>query len=136
MQIPPFNAINLLSPLAEPPAIPPVAAVGAGMQAEGMQTNAQGQAPYWLSHQASEIKLSFPSERGADVEESLRTLAEAMQPANLELNFSRDDETGTIVIKLVDQITGEAVQQIPAEALLRLSASLGKLQGQLFDQQA
>ena len=45
-------------------------------------------------------------------------------------------DTGTIVIKMVDQLSGETVQQIPSEALLRLSAALGKTQGQLFDQKA
>ena len=63
-------------------------------------------------------------------------LGGAVQDENIALNFSRDEETGTIVVKLIDQTSGETVQQIPAEALLHLSAALGKLQGQLFDRRA
>ena len=136
MQIPPLSAINLLSPLTDAPSVTPVAPVGADVQTDSAQTNTNGRSPLWLNQQRGELQLGYPPERGADAEEALRTLAEAMQPAKLELNFSRDDETGTIVVKLVDQTSGETVNQIPAEALLRLSASLGKLQGQLVDQQA
>jgi uncharacterized FlaG/YvyC family protein len=136
MLIPPFNAINLFGPQTESPVITPVAAIGTSVQTAGAQTNAEDRAALWLKQHQGEINLSYPAGRGADAEEALRTMAEAVQSAKLELNFSHDEETGTIVVKLVDQISGETVQQIPTEALLQLSASLGKLQGQLFDQKA
>ena len=141
MQILPLNAINFV-PLAEPPAIPPPAAIGTRNQANAAQTGA-GQTgagtprtTIALNQSQGEIKLSFPSGQAEAAEEAAQALAEALKETEIELNLSRDDDTGTIVIKLVDRLSGETVQQFPSEALLRLSASLGKTQGQLFDQQA
>ena len=70
------------------------------------------------------------------LEKAIQAIDEVVKAANLSLDFSRDDETGAIVIKLIDQKTGEAVQQIPSDARLHLAAALSKLQGQLFNRQA
>lgn len=76
------------------------------------------------------------SDQEPDVEQAVKSLEEAVRGLDIALNFSRDDKTGAIVIKLIDQQSGETVQQIPTEATLRLSAALGKLQGQLFSRKA
>jgi flagellar protein FlaG len=77
-----------------------------------------------------------PSDQQPNLEQAVRSLEEAVRAFNITLNFSRDDETGAIVIKLIDQHSGEIVQQIPTEATLHLSAVLGKLQGQFFNRKA
>ena len=71
-----------------------------------------------------------------NIEQAIKSLADAVQDFDITLNFSRDEETGAIVIKLINQQSGETVQQIPTEATLRISAELGKLQGQLFSRKA
>jgi|SRR6185503_17734501 len=71
-----------------------------------------------------------------NIEQTIKSLAEAVQDFDIALNFSRDEDTGAIVVKLIDQQSGETVQQIPTEATLRLSAALGKLQGQFFSRKA
>ena len=63
-------------------------------------------------------------------------LGHAMQPFDIALKFSKDSETGAIVIEMINQVTGETLQQIPNEALLHVSAVLGKLQGKIFDKVA
>ena len=137
MLINPISPISLISPIVETPVVTPAPAVGARNQPDTAQTNSEARgAAIYLRARSGDLKLSFPSERGADAEEALRSLEESVRASNIALNFSRDEETGTIVVKLVDQTSGETVQQIPSEALLHLSAVLGKLQGQLFNQQA
>lgn len=151
MQILPLNSINLLNPLADSPAILPAAAIGTRNQAGAAQTgagqtgtgqtghspsNAEPRAALGIKQSEGEINLTFPRGRGEAAEEVARSLAEVVQASQIELKFSRDDDTGTIVIKMVDQQSGETVQQIPSEALLHLSAALGKTHGQLFDQKA
>ena len=152
MQILPLNSINLLNPLAESPAIMPAANIGTRNQTGTSQTGAgqtgSGQTGTGLAggetarttiginQKQGEIKLSFPPGQGEAAEEAAQAVAEAVKEAQIDLQFSRDDDTGTIVIKMVDQVSGDTVQQIPSEALLRLSAALGKTQGQLFDQKA
>lgn len=70
------------------------------------------------------------------LEKVIDSIQEAVKSSNISLEFSRDEDSGSIVIKLVDQTSGEAVQQIPSKAVLHLAAVLGKLQGQIFDRKA
>lgn len=134
MQINLLNPVNLINPVAEVPAVKPAPAIGTRNQTNTAQTGTGDRPAILVNPKAGEIKLNLPG--GGETEDALSALSEAVQALNIRLNFSRDDETGSIVIKLVDQSTGETVQQIPQEALLHLSAALGKLQGKLFDQQA
>lgn len=92
-------------------------------------------------HAVSETHNSEePSEPAAtarqDAEQSVRSLNEALNPFDVSLRFSQDDETGKVVIKVIDQKSGQTLQQIPNEAALHLSAVLGKLQGLVFNQKA
>jgi uncharacterized FlaG/YvyC family protein len=77
-----------------------------------------------------------PSVQAPEVDENISKLAEAIQPFDIALKFSKDHETGAIVIEMIDQTTGETLQQIPNAAMLRVSAVLGKLQGQIFNETA
>ncbi len=63
----------------------------------------------------------------------INDLGHAMQPFDIALKFSKDNETGAIVIEMINQVTGETLQQIPNEAILHVAAVLGKLQGKIFD---
>jgi flagellar protein FlaG len=71
-----------------------------------------------------------------DAEQSVRSVNEAIKGFDVSLKFSRDDETGKMVIEVIDQKSGQTLQQFPNEATLHLSAALGKLQGMVFNQKA
>ena len=93
--------------------------------------------PFRRQFDAFHKELSGPEqEQAKDIEKAVRTLNKAAADYDIALQFSRDDETGKIVIKMVRQGTGEVLQQMPNEAMLHLSAVLGKLQGQLFERTA
>lgn len=66
-------------------------------------------------------------------EKALMDLVEAMEPYNIALKFSTDDETGAIVVQLIDQKSGDTLQQIPNPAKLHISAALSKLQGMILN---
>jgi flagellar protein FlaG len=147
MQILSLSSINLLSPLAEVPAIMPAANIGTrnqtgtantgtGQSNSGQTGSSATRPTIGIGRQPGEIQLSFPPGQGEAAEAAAQAVAEAIRETPIELQFSRDDDTGTIVIKLINQQSGETVQQIPAEALLKLSAALGHAQGRLFDQTA
>jgi uncharacterized FlaG/YvyC family protein len=70
---------------------------------------------------------------GIDVDKVMRDLARAMEPFDIALKFSKDEDTGTIVIQMIDQSTGETLEQIPNEAMLRVATILGRLQGRIFN---
>lgn len=48
------------------------------------------------------------------------------------LQFSVDDESGRMVIKVVDSQTDEVIRQIPKEEMLEIARSLEKAEGLLF----
>ncbi|MGH9943818.1 MAG: flagellar protein FlaG [Pyrinomonadaceae bacterium] len=75
-------------------------------------------------------------ESAQDLERTLRALEEAVKPSDISLKFSHDDQTGSIVIEMIDQTSGEQVRQIPTEAALSIAAALGKLQGIVFSRKA
>jgi uncharacterized FlaG/YvyC family protein len=74
-----------------------------------------------------------PQPSGINVEKVMGDLDRAMQPFDIALKFSKDEDTGTIVIQMIDQSTGETLQQIPNEAMLRVAAILGRMQGRIFN---
>lgn len=88
------------------------------------------------SSNRTEESNSFPQKNTAQLEKVTQQIQDAIQDTNISLNFSRDEESGAIVVKWIDQLSGEAIQQIPSEAALRLAVALGKLQGQFFNQKA
>ena len=56
------------------------------------------------------------------LEETVSYANKAMQNLNRSLHFSIDEGTERIVVKVVDDSTGETVRQIPPEEILRLAA--------------
>jgi len=50
------------------------------------------------------------------------------------LEFSMDDKSGRMVIKIMDSDTKETIRQIPSEEMLRLADNLGKSKGWLLEQ--
>ena len=71
--------------------------------------------------------------RSPEPERASRELEAALQPFNVSLKFSKDEDTGTIVVQIVDDKSGQTLQQFPSEAMLHVAAILGKLQGNIFD---
>jgi len=80
--------------------------------------------------------LAVSHDQTDDSEKVLKSFGEALKQANITLKFSRDDDTGMTVIKMIDQTTGETVTQLPSQAVLQISAYLGKLQGLVFSHKA
>ncbi len=78
---------------------------------------------------------ALPSDE-VDVEKRAHALKEAIEPFNISLKFSRDADSGTMILQMIDQSTGETLRQIPDSLSLQLSATLGKLQGQIFSRKA
>jgi len=70
------------------------------------------------------------------IDQAIGELARAVEPFDIALKFSKDQETGMIVIQMISQNTGETLQQIPNEAMLNVAATLGKLQGIVFSRVA
>ncbi|MBI5791998.1 MAG: flagellar protein FlaG [Rhodocyclales bacterium] len=60
-----------------------------------------------------------------------------MQQSNRNLEFSMDDDTHRLVVRLTDTETGELIRQIPSDETLAISRSIGEFQqGFLLKQKA
>lgn len=72
-----------------------------------------------------------PREELTRVTERLNKVVDALDVA---VRFEIHDETGRIVVKVVDRETGDVVRQIPPEQMLKISAEMEKLVGLLVDE--
>ena len=112
---------NLGSPLAAKPDERPAVAVEqrGAPAAVGGNSVADGAAP-------SKQELS----------EALKKLNDSMLGAAQGLEFSVDEETKDIVVKVVDQNTREVVRQMPSKEALEIAKSLDRMRGLLINQTA
>lgn len=71
-----------------------------------------------------------------ETDTALRDLAQALASFEIALKFSKDEETGAIVVQMINQQSGETLQQIPSKARLHVAATLSKLQGRILNRRA
>lgn len=69
-----------------------------------------------------------------NLQSSIDALNEFIKPQNTSLEFSIDDESGTVVVKVTDRETKEVIKQFPSEEALELAKALDKLKGLLVQQ--
>lgn len=70
------------------------------------------------------------------IKEATNQIKHYIQLFTSELDFSVDEETERLVVKLLDKSTGEILRQIPPEEILHIAKMLDKLQGLLYDDRA
>ena len=70
------------------------------------------------------------------VESAIVSMQDATQAMQRNLNFSIDESTGRMVVKVTDSASGEVIRQMPTEEALRLAESLDEMRSLLFTAQA
>ncbi|NUT75378.1 flagellar protein FlaG [Pseudomonas sp. C1C7] len=68
-----------------------------------------------------------------ELEKAVTDIQEFVQAAQRNLDFSIDDSTGRVVVKVIATETGDVIRQIPSEAALKLAQSLSDASSLLFD---
>ena len=71
-----------------------------------------------------------------NLEEMVSGLNELVHELHRELQFSLDDESGEVVIKVIDRETDTVVRQLPPEEVLKLRKRLQEAAGVIFHGQA
>jgi flagellar protein FlaG len=95
-----------------------------GVQDSKKGTDANGKGP------DKEIKKE-------DVEKAVSSVNDYINKLrHRELQFSLDDESGKMLIKIMDTDTKKVIRQIPPENMLRLAENLGQDKGWLVEQKA
>jgi flagellar protein FlaG len=65
-----------------------------------------------------------------------KSVADALKSQNLNMQFSKDSETGKTVFQIVDTETKKVIRQVPSEEIIEISKSIDKMQGFLLNQKA
>jgi flagellar protein FlaG len=73
-------------------------------------------------------KQSIDNVSAEQVEFAVSKLSEFVQISNRQLNFSVDEGSNKLVVKVTDVESGEVIRQIPSEEVLKLSERLQELQ--------
>jgi flagellar protein FlaG len=70
------------------------------------------------------------------VESAVSTIQEFVQSVRRDVNFTLDDGSGHVVVKVTDASSGDIIRQIPSEEALQLAESLEEVRSLLFRAEA
>ena len=70
------------------------------------------------------------------LEKAVTDIREFVQASQRNLDFSIDDTTGKVVVKVIATDSGEVIRQIPSETALKLAQNLSDASSVLFDSKA
>ncbi|VVO31308.1 hypothetical protein PS712_05038 [Pseudomonas fluorescens] len=68
-----------------------------------------------------------------ELEKAVTDIREFVQASQRKLDFSIDDSTGRVVVKVIATESGDVIRQIPSETALKLAQSLSQASSLLFD---
>lgn len=71
-----------------------------------------------------------------ELEKAVTDIREFVQSTQRNLDFSIDDSTGVVVVKVIATDSGEVIRQLPSEAALKLAQSLTNANSLLFQSKA
>jgi flagellar protein FlaG len=77
-----------------------------------------------------------PSASREELNAAVKKINESMPASAQSLEFSIDEDSKDIVVKVIDQSTKEVVRQIPSKEALEIAKSLDKMRGLLIRQTA
>lgn len=71
-----------------------------------------------------------------EVSAAVNSVRTYIEPINSALEFSLNDDTDQIVVKIVDRETKEVIRQMPSEEMIALAKALDSLKGLFVKQNA
>jgi len=104
----------------------------------GAVTPRQNQATEQVDRKREQVKNSLneagAAEKSKDIqpEELLQEIKALTENGTYSVRFE-NDETNTLVVKVVDRETSEVIRQIPPEELMELTKRLQELEGNIVD---
>lgn len=98
----------------------------------------QGAASAKPSPPSADVSAVAPMDKPkrAELEQAVTDIREFVQSSQRNLDFSIDDSTGRVVVKVIATESGEVIRQLPSEAALKLAASLSDASSLLFNEKA
>jgi flagellar protein FlaG len=84
----------------------------------------------------SKDELEAATQSREPIEDAVVAIQSFVQNIRRDLNFSLDDSSGRVVVKVTDGVSGEVIRQLPSEEALRLAESLEEVRSLLFKAEA
>ncbi len=72
----------------------------------------------------------------SDVASAVEKLNDFASKNASDLNFSKDQDTGKTIVKVVDKATDAVIREIPSEEAIAIAKSIDKMQGLLINHKA
>ncbi|QCY13945.1 flagellar protein FlaG [Pseudomonas sp. MPC6] len=82
------------------------------------------------------IETTATEPKREELEQAVSGIREFVQASQRQLDFSIDDSSGRVVVKVIATENGEVIRQIPSETALKLAQSLSQAGSLLFDDKA
>ncbi|PTS83628.1 flagellar biosynthesis protein FlaG [Pseudomonas sp. HMWF032] len=79
---------------------------------------------------------SSPAASREEVEAAVATIQDFVQSVRRSLNFSLEEGSGRVVVKVTDAGSGDVIRQIPSEEALQLAENLSEVRSLLFKAEA
>lgn len=86
--------------------------------------------------QAEQAKKNTVSDPANPFEDALKKVNESMQAWSTGIRFEMDEDTESMVVKLVNNETGDVIRQVPSEAMLKVAKMIIQMQGGSINTQA
>jgi len=118
------NSLNPAATGAKPDRAP-----ASGKPAEGDHASEQ------LAGQANETEHGAAATR-EQVEAAVATIQDFVQSVRRSINFSLEEGSGRVVVKVTDAGSGDVIRQIPSEEALQLAENLSEIRSLLFKAEA
>jgi flagellar protein FlaG len=83
----------------------------------------------------SEVNSDAPASR-EEIEAAVATIQDFAQTARRDLNFTLEEGSGRVVVKVTDARTGDLIRQIPSEEALQLAEDFSEVRSLLFKAEA
>ena len=84
------------------------------------------------------VQLPSPTQQPdrAQLEAATQSVREFVKPINSNLEFSINQDTGQLVVRIIDRATKEVIRQMPSQEMLDIAKALDNIKGLLVKQTA
>lgn len=106
-------------------------ALGLREPVRGGRPDDNNKADVFVAKQADSEPLARES-----LDSAVASISSFVQSVQRNLDFSIDESSGEVVVKVTDRDSGEVIRQLPSEEALRLSEQLESLRSLMFETRA
>lgn len=140
-QLPPVAQTQATSVSTPVPGTTPDAAKGGAVQ-QTAPSHGQDAVSVEIAKKAIEEQKTPVNDSIPNIEEATETLKAFLKNLPSDLQFKKDEETGTVMFKIINPVTKEVIREFPPEEVVEMTKKLRKLaqhsekSGLLFDKKS